>query len=774
MRARRRVLTFVLLACLFLGFPTKGMPQDCQRGFQRFPCFVDWTKTLTDPMGAPHVSQPTIGVAANRDLLVPGVLPLAYPDGPVQYSVYRRLYRFTPAGSEVPNLNGGPWFSAEAYDTKEIPWQRLTVDTEHNRLFVLFAQRPSGSSGTVYNFFLAAHDLQTGDKLASWGGTKFVGTSLRPLGGLAVDSSGNPLTVLETVHGQLGFEVKRWDGQNGNNVTPNITPPHDYIWDSSSDPATDRHFVALGIRNVDNRIYLAYSETRGVSVTKDLVVTLWDSSLQFLDRKEFFEALPAPPGLPGVASDATAHPVFTEGLATEEGDMSIGGLYAFEGWVGEGQPYFAFPILFRFGTSPSPNTLSVEWKYTEKEHYVLNANGILLANASEGTAWLIPSNHTFGDVPVFGVSATGTLARFTYFRNPFGENAVEDPQGSGCYYQNLHSPAAIVAGRSGPVMSGYAQEWLFSAASQPACPVTVGFQSFVTSYYNGLRLVCCILRPFEWAQALPMPHSLGMSLHARLIEGARNDESAMAVTEPLRFGSVRRATSEAAQYNILPILHDVRILVERPHPVESFGGLLERLATALEKAPVGHAFDKGLQTGAVGSLRDVHTAGRLTSAVRAKLVESANALALDQQVAALAGSRGIVATGGSPAAREVAWMTPAESAKPGTVLLSARLGVPALAEGFEPAWPVATYHIEFAGEMSEKRPILVGFKAGEFGFGREVNAVRVFEWDGKSYRDITEAAEARKGYVTGRITRRSTDLVLMGVPTGLDTASRTR
>ena len=197
MRNIRRILSLLILTFLMLSVCGIGLAQECRRGIREFPCIIDWTSRLADPGFSSAVSQPSIGVTRDNELLVPGVMSRINANDD-SAEVVRMLYKFKSDGTEILNSSGGHWFSAAALDVDSIPWQRIAVDNERGRVFVLFATMPARSNGSAWSFWLRAHDLQTGEKLAGWGlDAGMLGESSTLNAGLAIDSAGNPWTVLK-------------------------------------------------------------------------------------------------------------------------------------------------------------------------------------------------------------------------------------------------------------------------------------------------------------------------------------------------------------------------------------------------------------------------------------------------------------------------------------------------------------------------------------------------------------------------------------------------
>ena len=360
----------------------------------------------------------------------------------------------------------------------------------------------------------------------------------------------------------------------------------------------------------------------------------------------------------------------------------------------------------RFGITASGDKLDLKFDYREVTHYVGDRVKIQLANGPNGSIWIGPSRPNMYPAAIYVIGKTGQLQSFTYLPLPDTFHVVEDPRGSGYYYTVEDYVLSFTSNQGQPVLAGIKNKRYFHGGSPTG---DSSWSGFVAGYYDGMRLACCALMPlmpFQRYPSLPLPRYLGMALQNRLVGTTASGPA----SERNRAGGALlmkawpNASRKDLQFNLMPTLLHASILIEDSRPPEFFGGLVERLIGDFERAPLGFAFDKSVQTSTVNALRQVQSSGQLTLAFRSKLVEATNALALDQQVEVLSAKKTMLATGGRPAVGRIAWMTGTKSAQPGTLSINVRNGLPALVKGFEPAWPLATYHFEFTGEVSDKDP----------------------------------------------------------------------
>jgi hypothetical protein len=96
----------------------------------------------------------------------------------------------------------------------------------------------------------------------------------------------------------------------------------------------------------------------------------------------------------------------------------------------------------------------------------------------------------------------------------------------------------------------------------------------------------------------------------------------------------------------------------------------------------------------------------------------------------------------------------------GVASLRVEPGIPALVEGFEPAWPAVTYAFDFSGRLNETGHVDLTLNLRGMRFPTPLSAVRILEWDGASYQDITMRVDEHARTITGR-TRRMARVVVL-------------
>jgi len=186
----------------------------------------------------------------------------------------------------------------------------------------------------------------------------------------------------------------------------------------------------------------------------------------------------------------------------------------------------------------------------------------------------------------------------------------------------------------------------------------------------------------------------------------------------------------------------------------------QRAADILQKIPGGRSFTKQLQASAVKLLRESADSGKPTVEMRQGLIEAMSAIEADWRARSSAQARPVRAGKRSGAAfGALASATLKDVAKPGQLSLAVENGLPAWAEGMAPAWPILQYKFNFTGQLSKTGEVDVDFYVGGIAFS-PLSLRRVFEWDGKTYRDVTVKTDLKRGVITARTKRLSTYVIM--------------
>jgi len=180
---------------------------------------------------------------------------------------------------------------------------------------------------------------------------------------------------------------------------------------------------------------------------------------------------------------------------------------------------------------------------------------------------------------------------------------------------------------------------------------------------------------------------------------------------------------------------------------------LARLAVVFEEVPVGPNLSDQLLKEVLASIAKCKIDRNTDPQTLAKLIEATNAIELDLSVP-LPIRREI------PSAKSrvlnfngIAWLAFAGIKKPGHVTLRLSGGLPASKPRFKPSWPIFFYDFSFTGVLTEKGFIDISFYVGGLNIVGQLSELRIFEWDGNRYKDITTSFDNNKKIITGRTNR---------------------
>jgi len=396
----------------------------------KIPCILDWYHDFyTLQRGSTNVE--SLAIDDKGNIYVSAVSKSFY-------NVDRLILKYKADGTPIYqfNIEGIPWYMGtnNIEDVYDIPWQEIRIDESRNKIFVLFAIEPIPGS-SKYVFFLAAHNKNSGVKLANWndGNSQFIGERSNLRAGIDIDNDGNVWTILEDDPGAtVGLQLKKFSGVNGANITP--ISPRDYFWIGV--PNTTRKLIGFGIRKTDNKMFVAFEE-RNNTGTEDLVVTLRDNTIQFIDRIEFTRELPAPSLVPEPDfpyQNLTDHVHFSDNFVDQDDNFLVAGTYKFRRWIFGFKNDFIFPVALKFGVTAN-NELKPIFEYISTEqygtHYFYNLRDEYPLMVAEGN-----NNSTFiSHFRLNLINSDGEFIDHELLRRHWPPQ-IEEPPGSGCVYIN--------------------------------------------------------------------------------------------------------------------------------------------------------------------------------------------------------------------------------------------------------------------------------------------------------------------------------------------------
>lgn len=133
-----------------------------------------------------------------------------------------------------------------------------------------------------------------------------------------------------------------------------------------------------------------------------------------------------------------------------------------------------------------------------------------------------------------------------------------------------------------------------------------------------------------------------------------------------------------------------------------------------------------------------------------QLVESANVMALNLAVPKLSPAKVSAGKYSAVDFNGVAWLSLREVSKAGRASLKMIPGLPSIPKKYRAGWPVAYYQFDFTGSLTKDGFIDVHLYIAGVNHAGPLSDLRVLEWDGKTYRDITTGIDERRGIISAR------------------------
>lgn len=97
----------------------------------------------------------------------------------------------------------------------------------------------------------------------------------------------------------------------------------------------------------------------------------------------------------------------------------------------------------------------------------------------------------------------------------------------------------------------------------------------------------------------------------------------------------------------------------------------------------------------------------------------------------------------------------------GKINLKIKSGMPASVSGFKAGWPIITYRFDSDKVFDNDQNIRIGLYFGGISFSGDISHLRLLEWNGSGYKDITTKVDFKEGYIYG-ITHNLSEYVIVG------------
>jgi hypothetical protein len=220
--------------------------------------------------------------------------------------------------------------------------------------------------------------------------------------------------------------------------------------------------------------------------------------------------------------------------------------------------------------------------------------------------------------------------------------------------------------------------------------------------------------------------------------------------------SEKGALKQIPQY-LVNIYNDIIPVVTRKDSRISTTNIIR----LFEKAPTGVYYSKKLKEDVLGKIKKSQ---RSTDQLSALFAEAVNAIELDLSVPKFSVLKVDTREISAVDFQGVAWMTFRHVIRPGNVSLKINRQLPSSVLGFKTAWPIASYEMEFTGTLDKNGYIDISFYIGGIRFVNQTSDIHIFEWDGKTFKDITTGLDLFRGVITGRTDKLKTYVIMSRLP----------
>jgi len=184
---------------------------------------------------------------------------------------------------------------------------------------------------------------------------------------------------------------------------------------------------------------------------------------------------------------------------------------------------------------------------------------------------------------------------------------------------------------------------------------------------------------------------------------------------------------------------------------------LKQITALLERSTSGKYYSKPRRE---SLLKELPPHSRFTDESFDLMIKAVNAMQLDVSVPKI--SQVNVGVGSQIKANleNVAWVNFSKVSKAGNVGLRIAEGKASYFRGYKPGWPLAVYDFDFTGSIPEEGNIDLSIYVGGLAFLGDLSDLRLFEFDGVKYRDITTKVDVKSKIISGRTKQLSEYVIL--------------
>ena len=184
---------------------------------------------------------------------------------------------------------------------------------------------------------------------------------------------------------------------------------------------------------------------------------------------------------------------------------------------------------------------------------------------------------------------------------------------------------------------------------------------------------------------------------------------------------------------------------------------IDHVVELFEKAPTGVNYTEPMKSSLIKTMRN---SKQVTPKTMNMLAKAINAMELDLRAPSMLSAKPQAGRYSAVDFQGIAWAAFRNLEKPGEISLRIKEGVPAFVRGFKPGWPISKYEFDFRGKLAENGYIDINFNINEVIFFGQPSDLRILEWNGKSYRDITTHVDFARGFITGRTNNLATYVIV--------------
>ncbi|MCP4679888.1 MAG: hypothetical protein GY854_31220 [Deltaproteobacteria bacterium] len=630
-----------------------------------------------------------------------------------------------------------PWYNGatDYYEWTDFPLQRIAIDEQRSRLYVLTAAYRYDIPG-LPRYFLNAHDIVTGDRI--W--AQYIGWSFEEKAFLDIDAEGNIWTAIT----------------DGTDNTTNIIKLCKFDHAGSKASLTqdgvlytqkNRVLFAVATKKQSSSLYLAYKEWDSSGVD-DLVVACYSHDIAFVEKETFQLNPDAPAG-----SEDISKPEFHDAIVDTNDRLVLGGFFTCEKEVtlpeNFGRYRNHYPVVMRFNTD-----------CTEHSRYVNNDISAYSGPVEFFDLDYLPSRvksiirHGEGADVLYGQSLSsatlciredGTERDLEYLGLDTDHNDVSI---GGCEYLaktlnvdftylplEVLGPRRIIRAGGSVLISG-------SCTGNQ----TITDRPSIVSFFDARGWLFSRFHRFRYRREqywLPLPtqsERLGF-LHERIpfIRGTGREVS------------IANNTQELRQLG--------QMVISRLQSKEILQGMDEEdiLLKIFRAAPKGRNFTEDLQ---VGVCKTIESNNR-NEDYEHTLMEALNAITIDSiSPDALPGQRCRIKR--SDYLRFGDWATVVPNGKMDfeQPRLEITAGCDSIPEGTDVVWPVVVFN--FSNLSHSEGRVRISWK--NFQFRYHPSRLRLMAIEGKRMIDITEKVDISSRMVTGRVKKLDKVLLLQVKP----------